>query len=105
MSSSSTVHGGQYDTQYVAFETLVHAAFVADTIWGDKLEPVHILSERGDRWSLGGRTSTATSDSDGGGDRQSVHSSFELMLVPFGWTYQHKDAFFQAFSGCWGKQK
>ena len=32
MSSSSTVHGGQYDAKYVTFEYLLHAAFVADTI-------------------------------------------------------------------------
>ena len=31
---SSTVHGGQHDTKCVAFELLMHAAFVADEIWG-----------------------------------------------------------------------
>ena len=31
---SSTVHGGQHDTKYVTFELLMHAAFVADEIWG-----------------------------------------------------------------------
>ena len=30
MSPSSTVHGGQHDTEYVTFEFLLHAAFVAD---------------------------------------------------------------------------
>ena len=39
LSPSSTVHGGQHDTKYVAFELLLHAAFVADEIWGDMLEP------------------------------------------------------------------
>ena len=39
MSPSSTVHGGQHDTKYVTFELLLHAAFVADEIWGDTLEP------------------------------------------------------------------
>ena len=39
MSPSSTVHGGQYDTKYVAFELLLHAAFVADEIWLFMLEP------------------------------------------------------------------
>ena len=39
MSPSTIDHGGQYDTKYVTFEQLLHAAFVADTIWGDKLEP------------------------------------------------------------------
>ena len=43
MSPSSTVHGGQHDTKYiyiyVTFELLLHAAFVADEIWGDMLEP------------------------------------------------------------------
>ena len=34
MSPSSTVHGGQHDTKYVSFELLMHAAFVADEIWG-----------------------------------------------------------------------
>ena len=34
MSPSSTVHGGQHDAKYVAFELLVHAEFVADEIWG-----------------------------------------------------------------------
>ena len=39
MSPSSTVHGGQHDTKYVTFELLLHAAFVADEIWGCMLEP------------------------------------------------------------------
>ena len=39
MSPSSTVHGGQHDTKYVTFELLLHAAFVADAIWGFMLEP------------------------------------------------------------------
>ena len=34
MSPSSTVHGGQHGTKYVTFELLLHAAFVADEIWG-----------------------------------------------------------------------
>ena len=38
MSSSSTVQSGQHDTKYVTFELLVHAAFVADEIWGFMLE-------------------------------------------------------------------
>ena len=29
-----TVHGGQYDAKYVTFELLMHAACVADEIWG-----------------------------------------------------------------------
>ena len=33
MSPSSTVHGGQYDAKYVAFEYLLHAAFAAAEIW------------------------------------------------------------------------
>ena len=39
MSPSSTVHGGQHDTKYVTFELLMHAAFLADDIWGVMLEP------------------------------------------------------------------
>ena len=39
MSPSFTAHGGQYDTEYVTFELLLHAAFVADEIWGDMLTP------------------------------------------------------------------
>ena len=39
MSPSSTVHGDQHDTKYVTFELLMHAAFVADEIWGFMLEP------------------------------------------------------------------
>ena len=39
MSPSSTVDGGQHDTKYVAFELLMHAAFVTDEIWGYMLEP------------------------------------------------------------------
>ena len=40
MSPSSTVYyGGQHDTQYVTFELLLHAAFVADEIWVFMLEP------------------------------------------------------------------
>ena len=38
MSPSSTVHGGQHDTQYLTFELLLHAAFVAYEIWGYMLE-------------------------------------------------------------------
>ena len=34
MSPSFAVHGGQHDTKYVTFELLMHAAFVADEIWG-----------------------------------------------------------------------
>ena len=41
MSSSSAVHhGGQHDTKYVTFDLLMHAAFVADEIWGFMPEPV-----------------------------------------------------------------
>ena len=39
MSPSATVHGGQHDTKYVTFESLLHATFVADESWGDMLEP------------------------------------------------------------------
>ena len=39
MPPSSTVHGGQHDTEYVTFELLLHAAFVADETWHDMLEP------------------------------------------------------------------
>ena len=39
MSTSSTVHGGQHDTKYVTFDLLMHAAFVANEIWGFMLEP------------------------------------------------------------------
>ena len=39
MSPSSTVHGGHHDTKYVTFEFLLHAAFVADEIWGLMLKP------------------------------------------------------------------
>ena len=35
----STVNGGQHDTKYVTFEHLLHAAFVADTIWGVSVKP------------------------------------------------------------------
>ena len=42
MSPSSTVHGGQHDTKYVTFELLMHAAFVADEIWGFMPEPARI---------------------------------------------------------------
>ena len=44
MSPSSTVHGGQHDARYVTFELLMHAAFVADEIWGFMLEPARIIS-------------------------------------------------------------
>ena len=39
---SSTVHGGQHDTKFVTFELRMHAAFVADEIWGFMLEPARI---------------------------------------------------------------
>ena len=35
----STVQGGQHDTKYVTSKLLMHAAFVADEIWGFMLEP------------------------------------------------------------------
>lgn len=40
VSLSSNVHGGKCDTiaEYVAFELLWHAPFVADEIWGDLRE-------------------------------------------------------------------
>ncbi|CAM9670724.1 unnamed protein product [Laminaria digitata] len=41
MSPSSVVHGGQYDTKCVTLEWLLHAAFMADEIWGDMLCPAH----------------------------------------------------------------
>ena len=34
--SSTTVHGGQHDAKDVTFELPLHAAFVADEIWGRK---------------------------------------------------------------------
>ena len=43
MSPSSTFHGGQHDTHYVTFELLMHAAFVADEIFGGVIPgPVRI---------------------------------------------------------------
>ena len=39
MSPSSTVHRGQHDTKCVTFELLMHAAIVADEIWGFTPEP------------------------------------------------------------------
>ena len=39
MLPSSTPHGGQHDTRYVTFELILHAAFVADEIWGFIHEP------------------------------------------------------------------
>ena len=44
MSPSSIAHGGQYDTKYVTFEYLLHAAFVADEIWGFMLECLSCLT-------------------------------------------------------------
>ena len=46
MSPSFTVHGGQHDTKYVTFELLLHAAFVADEIWGFMLEPARSIHEK-----------------------------------------------------------
>ena len=43
MSPSSTLHGGHYDTKYVTFEYLLQAAFVADEILGDMLEPARTI--------------------------------------------------------------
>ena len=42
MSPSSTVRGSQHDAKYVTFELLLHAAFVADDIWGYMLEPARM---------------------------------------------------------------
>ena len=47
MSSSSAVYGGQHDTKYVTFELLLHAAFVADEIWGFMLELARTLQLQG----------------------------------------------------------
>ena len=47
MSPPSTVHSGQHDTKYVAFELLMHAAFVADEIWGFMPEPARIRKYQG----------------------------------------------------------
>ena len=44
MSPPSTVHGGQHDTKYVAFELLLHVAFVADNRWVDVLEPARTFN-------------------------------------------------------------
>ena len=41
--SSTVVHGGQHDTEYVTFELLLHAPFVADKIWGFMLEPARTV--------------------------------------------------------------
>ena len=38
-SPSSTIYRGQHATKYATFELLLYAAFVADEIWGDMLEP------------------------------------------------------------------
>ena len=43
MSPSTTVHSGQHDAKYVTFELLMHAAFVADEIWGFMPEPARML--------------------------------------------------------------
>ena len=37
------MYDGQYYTKYVTFELLMHAAFVADEIWGFMLEPAGIV--------------------------------------------------------------
>ena len=44
MSPCSPVHGGQHGTKYVTCELLMHAAFVADEIWGFMLEPARITA-------------------------------------------------------------
>ena len=43
MTPSYAVHDGQHDTEFVTFVLLVHAAFVADEIWGFVLEPARIV--------------------------------------------------------------
>ena len=62
MSPFSTVNGGQHVTKYVAFELLLHAAFVADEIWGFMLGPQLVLLILLCCTSIG-RTSTASSRS------------------------------------------
>ena len=42
MAPSFTVHGGQHVTKYATLELLLHAAFVADEIWGFMPEPTRI---------------------------------------------------------------
>ena len=44
MAPSSAVHGDQHETKCVTFELLMHAAFVADEIWGDMLEPARRIT-------------------------------------------------------------
>ena len=51
MSPSSTVHGGQHDTKYVTFELSLHAAFVADEIWGFMLKPARVALSGAKRYS------------------------------------------------------
>ena len=46
MSPSSTIHGGQYDTNYAAIELLWHAAFVVDEIGDDMLVPACTVAQR-----------------------------------------------------------
>ena len=37
------MNGGQHDTKDVTFELLMHAAFVADEIWGFMPEPARMI--------------------------------------------------------------
>ena len=51
MSPSSTadvVYGGQHDSKYMTFDLLLHAAFVADQICGDMLEPARVVCVEGE---------------------------------------------------------
>ena len=50
MSASSTVHGGQRDTEHITFELLMHAAFVADEIWGFTLGLARVGREKYMTW-------------------------------------------------------
>ena len=45
-SSTKTVRGGQHDAKYVTFQLLLRAAFVADEIWNDLLEPARMASKK-----------------------------------------------------------
>ena len=84
MPPSSTVHGGQHDPNYVTFELLTHAAFVADEIWGFMSEPTRITTKvifeeriTADKFSRNKRQYCNRSFSrDGTGDR--LYSPFSL---------------------------
>ena len=80
-SPSCTIHGDQDDTKHVTFELLLHAAFVADELWSDMLEPAR-------RW-YGGCSSRANGDGGFRGSRWAASDFYAVHKTSTNKCYQY----------------